>query len=128
MPTPTYITATNFQKGVAEAEAAINIESYEQAFSDEKLYIEDKVGSRTGLVHNFNTESTITITGETNTSGFTGVLGLAFGVAETVANLISGYGVTAGSVLLEDLSISQNRGSLATATANLVRIPDIVIA
>ena len=55
MPTPTYITATNFQKGVAEAEAAINIESYEQAFSDEKLYIEDKVGSRTGLVHNFNT-------------------------------------------------------------------------
>jgi hypothetical protein len=128
MPTPTYISATNFLKGVAEAEAAINIESYEQAFSDEKLYVENKAGSRTGLVHNFNTESTITISGETNTSALTAVMGVAFGVAETVANLITGYGVTAGSVLLEDLSISQNRGSLATASANLVRIPDIVIA
>lgn len=128
MPTPTYITASNFLKGVAEAEAGINIESYEQSFSDEKLYVEDKSGSRTGLVHNFNVESTISISGETNVANLNAVLGVAFGVAETVANLISGYGVTAGSVLLEDISISQNRGSLATATANLIRIPDIVIA
>lgn len=127
MPTPTFITATNFIKGVSEAEAGINIESYEQAFSDEKIYIEDKAGSRNGLVHNFNVESTISISGETNVANLNGVLGIAFGVAETVANLISGYGVTAGSVLLEDISISQNRGSLATASANLIRIPDIVI-
>jgi len=126
MPTPTYINATNFQKGVKEAEAGINIESYEQSFSDEKLYIENKAGSRTGLVHNFNVESTIAIQGEVNTA-LTAVLGVAFGIAETVANVITGYGVTAGTVLLEDLSISQSRGSMASASANLVRIPDIVI-
>jgi hypothetical protein len=126
MPTPTYLNATNFLKGVAEAEAGINIESYEQSFSDEKVYVENKAGSRTGLVHNFNVESTIAIQGEVNTA-MTAVLGVAFGVAETVAGIVTGYGVTAGTVLLEDLSISQNRGSLATASANLVRIPDIVL-
>lgn len=126
MPTPTYLNAANFLKGVAETEAGINIESYDQSFSDEKLYIENKAGSRTGLVHNFNVESTIAIQGEVNTA-MTAVLGVAFGVAETVAGLISGYGTAAGTVLLEDLSISQNRGSLASASANLVRNPDLVL-
>jgi hypothetical protein len=125
MPTPAYISASNFVKGVSEVEAAINIESYEQSFSDEKMYIESKAGSRVGLVHNFNVESTISITGETNTSALSAVMGVAFGVTETVANLISGYGVTAGLVLLDDISISQNRGSLSSATANLTRLPDI---
>jgi hypothetical protein len=125
MPTPTYVSAANFLKGVAEAEAAINIESFEQSFSDEKMYIETKAGSRNGFVHNFNIESTLTISGETNTAALSGVLGVAFGVAETVANLVSGYGVTAGGAYLDDLSISQSRGALASATANLTRLPDI---
>lgn len=125
MPTPTYKAATDFLKGVKEAEAGINIESIEQNFSDEKMYVESKAGSRVGFVHNFNVEQTISISGEVNTSALNAVLGVAFGVNETVAGLISGYGVSAGSVYLDDIAVSQNRGSLATASANLTRLPDI---
>lgn len=125
MPTPTYVSATNFLKGVSAAETAINISSYEQSWSDEKLLVEDKAGSPTGFVHNFLVSSSCTISGETNVAALGDTLGAAFGVAETVANAISGYGVTAGGWYMDEVSISQERGSLATATASFTRHPDI---
>ena len=125
MPTPTYVSAANFVKGVAEEESAINISGFDQNWSDEKLLVENKVGCPTGFVHNFLVASTCTITGETNTSALSGVLGVAFGVAETIANSISGYGVTTGGFYMDDISISTQRGSLATATINFTKHPDI---
>jgi hypothetical protein len=125
MPTPAYISASNFLKGVSASEAGINISSYEQSWSDEKLLVEDKAGSPTGFVHNFLVSSSCTISGETNVASLGDTLGAAFGVAETVANAISGYGVTAGGFYMDEVSISQERGSLATATASFTRHPDI---
>lgn len=125
MPTPTYVSASNFLKGVASAETAINISDFRQGWTDEKLLVENKAGSPTGFVHNFLVSSTCTITGETNTSGLDAVLGVAFGVAETIANSVSGYGVTTGGFYMDDIEISQSRGALATATINFTKYPDI---
>ena len=125
MPTPTYVSASNFLKGVAAAETAINISSFRQSWSDEKIFIEDKAGSRTGFVHNFLVASTCTISGETNVSGLQTTLGVAFCVAETIANAISGYGVTTGGWYMDDPEINTERGALATATINFTRHPDI---
>lgn len=128
MPTPTLVDASNFIKGVSAAEAGINIESYSQRWEDPMEYIEDKAGSNTGFFHNFNPSTTCTISGETNVASLEDTLGVAFGVAETVANAISGYGVTTGDFYLTDIEISQDRGSLASATANLVKHPEITDA
>jgi hypothetical protein len=125
MPTPTYVSASNFLKGVAAAETAINISDFRQGWTDEKLLVENKGGSPTGFVHNFLVSSTCTITGEVNTAGLDAVLGVAFGVAETVANATSGYGVTTGGFYMDDIEISQSRGALATATINFTKYPDI---
>jgi hypothetical protein len=125
MPTPTFVSATNFIKGVSAAETAINISDFRQGWTNEKIFIEDKGGSPTGFVYNFLAASTCTITGEIATSALSAVLGVAFGTAETVANSVSGYGVTTGGFYMDDIEISQSRGALATATVNFTKHPDI---
>ena len=125
MSTPTYVSASNFLKGVSAAETAINISGFTQSWSDERIKIEDKGGSPTEFVHNFLVASNCTITGETNTSGLDAVLGVAWGTAETIANSVSGYGVTTGGWYMSDIEISQERGALATATISFEKHPDI---
>jgi hypothetical protein len=134
MPTPTYVAVSNFVKGVVAAETGINISDYRQGFTDEKMFIEDKSGSPTGFVHNFLVASTCTITGEVNTATNV-VLGAKFGITEVIANAITGYDkpgtsspIVVGSFFLDDIEITQSRGSLATATANFTRHPDIIVA
>jgi len=111
-------------KGVVAVETAINISDFRQGWTNEKIFIEDKVGSPTGFVYNFLAASTCTITGEI-TSALSAVLGVAFGTAETIANSVSGYGVTTGGFYMDDIEISQSRGALATATVNFTKHPDI---
>lgn len=125
MPTPTFVSATNFIKGVSAAETAINISDFRQGWTNEKIFIEDKGGSPTGFVYNFLTASTCTITGEISTSALSAVLGVAFGTAEVIANSVSGYGITTGGFYMDDIEISQSRGALATATVNFTKHPDI---
>lgn len=125
MSTPTYVSASNYLKGVASAETAINISGFTQRWSDEKMLVEDKGGSPTGFVHNFLVTSNCTLTGETNVSNLSTVGGFAFGVAETIANSISGYGCSTGGWYMDDFELVQERGSLCTATANFTKYPDI---
>lgn len=125
MPTPTFVSASNFIKGVSAAETAINISDFRQGWTNEKIFIEDKGGSPTGFVYNFLTASTCTITGEISTSSLSAVLGVAFGTAEVIANSVSGYGITTGGFYMDDIEISQSRGALATATVNFTKHPDI---
>ena len=125
MPTPTFVSGTNFIKGVSAAETAINISDFRQGWTNEKIFIEDKGGSPTGFVYNFLTASTCTITGEISTSSLSAVLGVAFGTAEVIANSVSGYGITTGGFYMDDIEISQSRGALATATVNFTKHPDI---
>lgn len=128
MPTPTLVDAANFIKGVSADEAGINIQSYSQSWEDPKDYIEDKAGSYTGFIHNFNPSTSCSISGETNVASLADTLGVAFGVAETVANSISGYGVTTGDFYLENIEISMDRGQKATASADLIKHPEITDA
>ena len=125
MPTPTFVSASNFIKGVSAAETAINISDFRQGWTNEKIFIEDKGGSPTGFVYNFLTASTCTITGEISTSSLSAVLGVAFGTAEVIANSVSGYDITTGGFYMDDIEISQSRGALATATVNFTKHPDI---
>jgi hypothetical protein len=128
MATPEYIDATNFAKGVTAAEAGINIESFTQRWENPREYVQDKVGSNTGFVHNFNPSSTCTISGEINVAAVEDSLGVAWGVAETVANAVDGFGVTAGDWFLDSPEYSANRGSLQTFSADLIRHPEITVA
>ena len=125
MPTPTFVSASNFVKGVVAAETAINISDFRQGWTNEKIFIEDKGGSPTGFVYNFLNATTCTITGEVNTSALNAILGVAFGTAEVIANSVSGYGITTGGFYMDDIEISQSRGALATATVNFTKHPDI---
>jgi hypothetical protein len=125
MPTPTFVSASNFVKGVFAAETAINISDFRQGWTNEKIFIEDKGGSPTGFVYNFLNATTCTITGEVNTSALNAILGVAFGTAEVIANSVSGYGITTGGFYMDDIEISQSRGALATATVNFTKHPDI---
>lgn len=125
MATPAYVSATNFVKGVSAAEDGINIESYRQRWEDPKEYVRNISDSRTGFARNFDPSSTCTIAGEVNTATLPVVLGVAFGVAETIANSIDGYGVTAGGWYLDDIEISSDRGSFISTAANLTRLPDV---
>lgn len=125
MPTPAYTSAANFVKGVPEAEAAINIESFEQSFEDPKEYIESKAGSNTGFVSNFNPSSSCTISGEVNTATLDIVGGFAFASDEVIANAVDGYGTAAGGWYMENFSLSASRGSLMSASASFIRHPDI---
>lgn len=127
MSTPAYIDATNFVKGVTAAEAGINIESFTQRWENPSIYIEDKAGANTGRVEDFNPSSSCTITGEVNVASVEDSLGVAYGVAETVANAVDGFKVTVGDWLLDDCEYSANRGSLQTFTANLSRHPEITV-
>lgn len=124
MPTPTYVSAASTVKGVTAAETGINISGFTQSFTDEKLLLENKHGSPVGFVHNFLVASTCTITGEVTTA-LNAVLGVAFGVAETISNAISGYGNTTGGYYMDDVEIAQERGGWATATINFTKHPDI---
>ena len=121
MPTPTYVSASNFLKGVSAAETAINVASYRQRIEDPKEYVQDKGGSRTGFVHNFDVSASATITGETNVAALGDTMGVAFGVAETIANAITFTGAT-GGFYLDDIEFTQDRGSFSECTANLTRI------
>ena len=125
MPSPVYVSASNYLKGVSAAETAIAVSSYSQSWEDEKLFVQNKGGSNTGFVHGFNISTTATISGETNVASLQDTMGVAFGVAETVANSISGFGVTAGGFYMDTIEISQERGALSTATVTLSKYPDI---
>lgn len=127
MATPSYIQGGSITRGVASAESDINISSYTERFENPKEYILDRFGGRTGFAHDFDPSSTVTLSGEVTTSNEL-VLGVAFGVAQTVANSIDGYDVTTGDYLLDDIEISLERGSFRQATANLTRVSGLTVA
>lgn len=127
MSTPAYIDASNFVKGVTAAEAGINIESFTQRWSNEKIFIEDKAGAYTGFVHDFNPSSTCTIAGEVNVANVEDSMGVAFGVAETVANAVDGFDTAAGDWFLNTPEYTANRGSLQQFSAELERYPEITV-
>ena len=127
MSTPSYVQAGGLVRGVASAQTGINISSERERFENPKEYILDRFGGRTGFAFDFDKSSSVTIEGETSTAN-SAVLAVAFGTALTVANQISGYGVTTGDYLLDDIEVSLARESFVTSTANLTRVSGLTVA
>lgn len=126
MATPSYVSAGSATRGVASAETGINIASYTERFENPKEYLLDAYGGRTGYADDWDPSSTVTISGECTTAD-SAVLGVAFSVAETLANGISGYGITTGDYLLDDIEISLERSSWRRATANFTRVSGMTV-
>lgn len=127
MATPSYVSAGSVTRGVTEAESGISIGSFRERFENPKEYILDRFGGRTGFATDFDASSTVTIDGEVNTA-LDAVLGVAFATAETVANATDGYGITTGDYLLDDIEITQDRGSFVSASINLTRVEGLTVA
>ena len=87
----------------------------------------DRFGGVTGIATDFNVSSTCTIEGEVNTA-LTAVLGVAWATAEVIANSSVGYGISTGDYLMDDIEISQDRGSMVTASINLTRVEGMTVA
>ena len=117
MPAASYVNLSGFVKGVASAQASLNIESQDQSWANDMEFIEDRFGGQTGWAEDFQVTSDITITGETNTA-VASAGGFAWGSALTLANQETGtFGVTGGAYA-RGFSLSKNRGSFQSATIN----------
>ena len=127
MATPSYIQAGSCFRGVTSAETGINISSFRQSYQNEKEWLPDRFGGRTGFAHNYDPHSTMTIEGEISTA-LGAVMSAAFGTALTVANQTDGYDTTTGDTFLEDIEESQDRGGWATASLNLIRVSGVTVA
>ena len=127
MATPSYIQGGSSFRGVTNAESGINISSFRQSFQNEKEWLPDRFGGRTGFAHDFDPHSTMTIEGEISTA-LGSVMSAAFGTAITVANETDGYDTTTGDTFLEDIEESQDRGGWATASLTLIRCAGVTVS
>lgn len=127
MATPTYIETDGAARGVANAETGINIGSYNESFDNPKDYLLDRFGGRqTGFATDYDKSSTASIEGETVTS-LDAVMGVAYAVAATLANSLTGYGVTSGDYFLDSISIAQDRESWTSASLEFTRIDGLTV-
>ena len=127
MPTPSYVQGGSATRGVAAAETGINISTFTQRFENPKEYLLDQYGGRQGFSTDFDASATYTLAGEITTAD-SAVMGVAFSTAETLANDVSGYGLTTGDVLLDDIQISLDRGTWRQATLNFTKIEGLTVA
>tara|TARA_S200002703_G_scaffold110832_1_gene96413 strand:- start:2992 stop:3429 length:438 start_codon:yes stop_codon:yes gene_type:complete len=144
MPSPTYVGsgAAGMQKGVANAEVGIKIDSFDTSISDEKALAYDENGSVCGFAHNFNPSITISLSGEVSNEDASGSMCLSqYGTAITFANVANAKltdpigtgdtadtayaGVTAGGFYLEDISYSESRDGFRTLSMTAISYPGL---
>lgn len=130
------------QRGVANAETGIRIDTFETAGNNPREYAYNEEGQSIGFAHNIDPNLTFTVSGEI--SGSTGLAAIVFGAAITLANVNSARlgatnmdGVTeasfwgiddAGDVLLESVSISEGRTAWKILNFTATRHPLISVA
>jgi hypothetical protein len=129
MATPTLISSAGFVLGIADDETAINITSFSESWNNPKVYNRDKYGGRQGFAQNHDADKVTAISGETTTDPES-VMGVAFATAETIAGDTSGYGVTTGDNLLDDVSVSASAdgNTFRNASLNFTKIPGLTVA
>jgi hypothetical protein len=143
MPSPNYVSATGMQKGVANAEAGIKIDSFDTSISDEKALAYDEFGGVCGFAHNFNPSITISLSGEVSSEDVSGSMCLSqYGTAITFANVANAKltdpigadstadtayaGIAAtGGFYLEDISYSESRDGFRTLSLTAISYPGV---
>ena len=143
MPSPTYVGAgaSGMQKGVANAETGIKIDSFDTSVSDEKALAYDEYGGVCGFAHKFNPSITISVSGEMS-STTTGLPVSVYGTAITFANAANAK-ITdgsdggdapgdayagmdaAGGFYLEDISFSESRDGFRTLSLTAIAYPGL---
>ena len=142
MPSPTYVgSASGMQKGVANAETGIKIDSFDTSVSDEKALAYDEYGGVCGFAHKFNPSVTISVSGEiSNTTQ--GLPISVFGQAITFENAANAKitdggdndsnagdayaGIDgSGGFYLEDISFSESRDGFRTLSLTAIAYPGL---
>lgn len=128
--------ASGMQRGVAEAETGIKIDTFTTSADNPREYSMNEDGQYDGFAHFINPSLTFNVTGEI--AGSTGLAAIKFGTAITLANIDSAkladtastfWGIAdTGDVLLETAEISEGRQAWKTLTATMTRHPLITIA
>jgi len=122
----TYVgTATSANRGIATSEASFNITSFNQTYNDEKDYFLDEDETPIGFWCGHKKNVTVSVEGEITTSLTAIPVQLAEVGTVTLANLISGYGITTGGLYMDDFSISLQRGAINSFTFNATQYPNI---
>lgn len=124
MAAPSYVNISNFVKGVGAAQAALNVESHSQTWDNPKAFILDRYAGRTGWAEDFDLSSTITVSGETNTTvALSG--GAAWGAALTMANVDAATFTVTGGAYMDSVTVDKSRDGFQTMTMNCTAINGI---
>ncbi len=143
MPSPTYVGtgASGMQKGVANAETGIKIDSFDTSISDEKALAYDEHGGVCGFAHKFNPSILISCSGELS-STTSGLPVSVYGTAITFANVANAKltdgsdansdagdayaGIDGtGGFYLEDISFSESRDGFRTLSLTAIAYPGL---
>ena len=104
------------------AETGILITSFSIATSTDKQEVKDENGA-VKLVAYYNPKAAISVAG--TVAGTTGVAAATVGAALTLANTESVGGVSAGSVLVESVTVSKKQDGFKDISISAVRYPGI---
>lgn len=122
----TLVNLSGWQWGVEADETSVNIESYSVTYKPEqKEFGRNKSGTKIGFAAD-DPEAEITIEGEV--TGSTGLLAASFTTAVTVANDHADFGLSAGTIFLDEANPSQSRDGFRRISAKLSKNKNIVLA
>lgn len=103
----TLVNASGYQWGIETTETGVNVESHEVTYRPEqKEYLRDIKGTKIGFAVD-EPEAEISISGEV--SGSSGLMAAGFTSAVTVNNDTSDFGVNAGGVYMDEVTLTQGR-------------------
>lgn len=115
----TLVSLTNFQKGIEAAETGINVTRFNASYEPEfKEFVKDYKGE----VRGFAIAATMArYRVEGHVAGSTGVMATVFGTAQTFANDVDGFGITAGGIYADNTEIDQTNEGWRTLSATYTR-------
>lgn len=116
---------TGLSWGIASAETGILVQSYARTISGSEKLAKNNVGETVGVsLYDQMAEHVV----EGYDTGSTGIAAASFGVALTIANVISGNGVAAGLVICTGFSDKLANEDYKTITATCKQWPLVTAA
>jgi hypothetical protein len=122
----TVLGSGNAQYGVEVPEVGISVKNFTVRYYPEiDVPILDNVGEIRGRVKSNKVSREVTIEGEV--TGATGVMAFGFLTACIPANDVSDFGDNTGTLLLQEVTITQSRAEWRMYSAKLMSSPGLVI-
>ncbi len=122
----TLVNLSGYQWGVEADETGINVESFSAVYKPEqKEFLRNKQNTKIGFAVD-DVEGEFTVEGEVNSGS--GLPAATFAAAVTIANDTSEFGLSAGTVFLDEASPGQTRGGFRRCSFKLSKNKNIVLA